>query len=204
VPTRIPPEFVVRVTTRDKNGNPIGQQELITYQGLLALAHEQGLKGIETTLIQAPNAANGQMAIVRAAAQGTTGTFTGIGDASPANVTARVARHVLRVAETRAKARALRDLTNVAMVALEEVGELDEEQEPPPRAASDRGGDGPATDQQRRELVTKAATLGLDRVRLDQALMQRHGTDLAHISRGLARRVTAQLSREAAGRRAAE
>jgi hypothetical protein len=202
--TRIPPEFVVRLITRDKNGNVTGHQEFISYQGLLALAHEQGLKGIETTLIQVPTAGNGHMAVVRAAAQGTTGTFTGLGDASPDNVTARVARHLLRVAETRAKARALRDLTNVAMVALEEVGELDEDREPPPRAASDREGDGPATDQQRRELVTKAATLGLDRARLNHALMQRHGTDLANISRGLARRVAAQLSREAAGRRAAE
>ena len=54
--------------------------------------------------------------------------FTGIGDASPANVSPRLVPSLIRFAETRAKARALRDATNVGMVALEE---LDHEEEAP-------------------------------------------------------------------------
>lgn len=138
---------------------------------------------------------------MRAAAHGPGGTFTGLGDASPTNVSARVARHLVRVAETRAKARALRDLTNVAMVALDEVADFDEPARSPRHP---RDGDVPATPPQRRELVAKAAALGMDRGALELALRQRHGTDLASITGSLARHVTGQMARETLARRAAE
>jgi hypothetical protein len=54
------------------------------------------------------------------------GTFTGIGDANPSNVTRMMAPHLLRMAETRAKARALRDAVNVGVTALEELADADE------------------------------------------------------------------------------
>lgn len=41
------------------------------------------------------------------------GRFTGIGDASPQNVSRGILPHAIRMAETRAKARAMRDATNV-------------------------------------------------------------------------------------------
>jgi hypothetical protein len=50
--------------------------------------------------------------------------FAGIGDANPGNVNRRIAPHLIRMAETRAKARALKDSVNVGIVALEELGEL--------------------------------------------------------------------------------
>jgi hypothetical protein len=53
------------------------------------------------------------------------GTFTGLGDASPGSVTRMMAPHLLRMAETRAKARALRDAVNVGVTALEELGDDD-------------------------------------------------------------------------------
>jgi len=71
-----------------------------------------------------PAKENGEVAIVRAVVRTQRGTFTGIGDASPGNVNRRIAAHVLRMAETRAKARALRDAVNIGVVALEELGEL--------------------------------------------------------------------------------
>jgi hypothetical protein len=47
--------------------------------------------------------------------------FEESGDATPGNVNARIKPHFARMALTRAKARALRDALNLAMVAVEEL-----------------------------------------------------------------------------------
>ena len=73
------------------------------------------------------------MAIARARAESKLGeTFTDVGDATPTNCNSKVAKHLLCMASTRAKARALRDFTNVGMTALEELGDLNDilEEEP--------------------------------------------------------------------------
>lgn len=97
----------------------------VLYAGLLEEAHEQGLKAIRTKLLQAPAEENGWVAIVQAEVETERGVFTGIGDASPDNVSRMLAPHYIRMAETRAKARALRDAVNIAVTALEELGDLD-------------------------------------------------------------------------------
>jgi len=84
-------------------------KDFVLYAGLLDQAHHEGLKRITTALIQAPSGENGQMAICRAEVETDRGVFTGIGDASPENVGRMIAMHTIRMAETRAKARALRD-----------------------------------------------------------------------------------------------
>jgi hypothetical protein len=99
--------------------------EFVKYEGLLDEAHQQGLCRISTTLIQVPHGENGNVAIVAAEVETSKGTFSGIGDASPANVGRMIAPHVIRMAETRAKARALRDAVNIGVTALEELGDLD-------------------------------------------------------------------------------
>jgi hypothetical protein len=93
-------------------------KDFALYAGLLDLAHERGLLSIETVLVQLPTEANGNMAVVQATvrlsdAQGVLRSFQGIGDAAPGNVNRMMAPHLLRLAETRAKARALRDAVNV-------------------------------------------------------------------------------------------
>jgi hypothetical protein len=101
-------------------------RSFVLYAGLLDLAHERGLRGITTTLVQVPSDLNGMTAIVHATVETEQGTFTGIGDANPSNVTRMMAPHLLRMAETRAKARALRDAVNVGVTALEELADADE------------------------------------------------------------------------------
>jgi hypothetical protein len=102
-------------------------KEFVTYEGLLDVAHQMELKSIETELIQIPNSENGNQCIVKAVVKTEDGKqFEGYGDASPNNVNKNIAPHLIRMAETRAKARALRDLTNIGMTALEELGDSEE------------------------------------------------------------------------------
>jgi len=101
-------------------------RSFVLYAGLLDVAHGQGLRAIRTKLLQVPSEENGQMAIVQAEVETDRGAFSGIGDASPANVARNMITCVIRLAETRAKARALRDAVNVGVTAFEELGEADE------------------------------------------------------------------------------
>ncbi len=110
-------EFIVNRQGRD----------FVLYAGLLDQAHREGLKRITTALVQAPSGENGQMAICRAEVETERGVFSGIGDACPDNVGRMIAMHTIRMAETRAKARALRDAINVGVASFEELGDIDED-----------------------------------------------------------------------------
>jgi hypothetical protein len=96
-------------------------RETIAYAELLKLAHEEGLKSIATSLVLQPSEENGRLAIVKAAVETERGHFEGLGDADPGNVDDFLVPHLIRVAETRAKARALRDAVNVGVVSFEEL-----------------------------------------------------------------------------------
>ncbi len=111
-------------------------KQYVLFAGLLDEAHSLGLKGIDTDLIQIPDDSNGNVAIVKATAEmDDERRFSGIGDASPDNVGRNIAPHLIRMAETRAKARALRDAVNVGATAMEELSDGDDA----PPASSPRG-----------------------------------------------------------------
>ena len=102
-------------------------QSFVRIHGLLDLGHQRKLSSMDVEILQYPTKENGMMAICKAKAQTATGDmFSDIGDANPMNCNSKVAKHLLRMASTRAKARALRDLTNIGMTCLEELGDLDE------------------------------------------------------------------------------
>src|SRR5207247_10964817 len=84
-------------------------------------AHEEGLARLRTSLLQIPTEDNGRVAIAKAEVETGKGLFEGIGDACPENVDEFLAPHLIRVAETRAKARALRAAVNVGVVRFEEL-----------------------------------------------------------------------------------
>lgn len=108
-------------------------REYPLFAGILAEAHERGLQSIETQLIQVPGEENGHVAIVKATVRMKGGeTFDGYGDASPRNVNPRIATAILRMAETRAKGRALRDAINCGQTMLEELPDLEEHGAPEP------------------------------------------------------------------------
>lgn len=105
-------------------------KQFITHAGLLAIAHDTGLMSIKTEIVEVDM--KEEHAIVKATATMRVPEekdskiyhakeFTGIGDATQKNTSDLVKKHFVRMAETRAVARALRLATNVGLTSLEEV-----------------------------------------------------------------------------------
>lgn len=116
-------------------------RDYVLYAGLLDAAHRDGLASIRTTLVQAPTPANGYVAICHAEVTTARGTFGALGDADPENAPRQMAHSLVRLAETRAKARALADAANIAMTAVEELADAPADPSPtaaPPRSPAAR------------------------------------------------------------------
>jgi hypothetical protein len=96
-------------------------KSFVTYEGLLDLAHQRNLLSLEVEIIQIPTAENNMTAICKSVATTEKERYQDIGDASPKSVNSALVPHLIRMASTRAKARVLRDLTNVGMTAVEEL-----------------------------------------------------------------------------------
>ena len=134
-------------------------KDFVLYAGLLDQAHREGLKRITTKLVQAPLDDNGHLAICYAEVETEKGVFSGLGDASPDNVGRMIAGHIVRMAETRAKARALRDAINVGVTALEELGDVDDDtSEAMPRAMIQRTATRPVVMSRRPEQAPQRET----------------------------------------------
>jgi hypothetical protein len=95
-------------------------KETIRYQGLLAMAHEQGLVSLSARFTSLTS----ELAVAMAFAKFKDGrAFFEAGESTPTNVQAGVRAAWARMALTRAKARVLRDALNIGIVALEELEE---------------------------------------------------------------------------------
>lgn len=106
------PEFIIEVQG----------QSFVKYEGLLDVAHQIGLVELSVDLIQIPTQDNNWTAICHATGITDNGAvFADYGDASVNSVSRNLTPHIIRMASTRAKARVLRDMTNIGITALEEV-----------------------------------------------------------------------------------
>lgn len=138
---RLEPEFIKQIDGKD----------FVLYVGLLDLAHQLGLVLLSTEILQFPSKENDMTCIVKADASTESGkVFSDIGDANPGNCNPKVARHLIRMASTRAKARCLRDLTNVGITCLEELGGIDDAIE---ESRQKRGGKAKAVEDRAKELA---------------------------------------------------
>ena len=99
----------------------------VKYGGVLEEALANGLIGIKVDLIQIPTPENAHTAISKATARLKRGDdileFEEYGDASPANCAKMVQNALIRMANTRAKGRALRDAIGHGEALAEEIGE---------------------------------------------------------------------------------
>jgi hypothetical protein len=114
--------LVTTIEIKDRHGLVVDTKEVVTYAGLLNRATQDNLKKVYTELIQLPSEANEMTAICMAEVETDKGVFRDYGDANPGNVSSMIVPHIIRMASTRAKARAFRDAVNIGVVALEELG----------------------------------------------------------------------------------
>ena len=92
----------------------------ITHPGLLDAVHQLGVKSVLTEIVSYGGV--GSEAVVKATVEMESGaTFTGLGDASPENVSRNIATATLRMAETRALNRCYREAANLGHTSAEEM-----------------------------------------------------------------------------------
>ena len=208
------------IEIKDRTGRVVGTKEVVTYQGLLSKAHDEGLQRIATRLVQVPSDENGRTAIAKALVETKKGRFEGIGDANPENVNSFIVPHLIRMAETRAKARALRDAVNIGIVSFEELDgdgfppgnpDLGSGASEPPRTSRGNGRASPRTSQsggngngalmteaQRRYLFRILAGQGLQNDAAHEYLKEHFGVDsLSKVSKQRATEAIDQLLQEA-------
>ena len=102
------------VVVAQKNVISIHGTETITYEGMIDIAHQCGLKKIDSEVLMYPCAENGNTVITRSTVTLENGiSCSAIGDASPTNVPAGCADSFIRVANTRATNRAIELACNV-------------------------------------------------------------------------------------------
>lgn len=126
------------IITIGKNG---GGTEAIKVDGLIALAHEKGIKSMKTKIIQYPSQENQWTCIATTTVIGYDWNpvtekveeveFEDFADANPNNCTSMTKNSYIRMASTRSVGRALRKYTNIDMVCSDEIANTVDNSEPP-------------------------------------------------------------------------
>jgi hypothetical protein len=98
----------------------ISDKEFVTFEGLLDVAHKLGLRSINTEMLG--HTVDGSTTFKATVTLLDGSVFVGHGDASKENVGTMIGPHRIRMAETRAVARALRFATNIGMTSSIELG----------------------------------------------------------------------------------
>lgn len=172
-------------------------KDFVLFAGLLDLAHQQGLKKTEVIIMQYPSPENGDTCIVQANVETERGSFMDIGDASPKNVKAHMIPHLIRMASTRAIARALRQATNVAMCSFEEMGLDDDDFDAHPIKAPARSGNGQgrplAKDIQKNAIWKVAREIGHDKATFDVFIRELIGCPPEEMNTDQATKILANL-----------
>lgn len=203
----VKPEFVVNLRGKD----------FVLYAGVLDVAHQKGIRRLETEVVQLPSEQNGRECVVRATLELDGGrVFTDYGDANPTNVNRPIAQHLIRMASTRAKARVLRDATNIGLTALEELGSLDDDESgtspgarsssaqppspaEPPRAARGARSDSPrgiaVTDAQLRAIRSIARSKGMTPQAVEEFARRQFNAPLESLNIDEASHVIKELQR---------
>ena len=139
-------------------------KDYILYNGLVILAKAKGIKSLTNKIIQTPTPANDNTTIVESTLTGwdldpdgkkVEVVYTGIGDANLSNCNKLVGKHAIRMAETRAKGRAMRDYVGIDAVMFEEIGDNPYQENNPSKLA--------ITKQQVDQIVALKTALGWDK-----------------------------------------
>jgi hypothetical protein len=177
-------------------------REFIKFGGLLHLATEKGISRIETEIIQLPTPENQNSAIIRAVVESKEDEmFTDHGDCSPANCHPKVAKHSIRIAETRAIARCLKLLVDSPYTCLEELadetdviggdhqkphktpkGEKSKETDPKSGSGNGDSGQKPMSQAQKNAIINIGRRKGLTLVDLEQMAQEQYRAPLINLS----------------------
>jgi hypothetical protein len=111
------------VAVKAEHVKEIKGKKFIAFNGLLDMAHAAGLQELTVEMLEISS----DRAVFLATAKMADGrVFSDVGDATPDNCTAMVRHAFIRMASTRARARALRSALNVDMTAVEELADDDQ------------------------------------------------------------------------------
>ena len=115
--------------------------EAIKVDGLIALAHEKGIKSMETEIVQYPSQENQWTCIAETRVVGFDWNpvtekveevaYKDFADANPNNCTTMTKSSYIRMASTRSVGRTLRKYTNIDMVCSDEIANTVDNFEPP-------------------------------------------------------------------------
>jgi hypothetical protein len=184
---KIKAEFIQQIKGKD----------FVIFAGLLDMAHNEGLNCIDTEVKQFPNDENQNTAVVKAVIKTSKGSFSGIGDANTENVNYMVAAHIIRMAETRAIARALRFACNIGVTAFEELSDA-EDIKHPVKTKQDKKKEmnGKIIEQQKKAIIKLLQQIGVKEDNVDSFIKQHYKVGLDELSFEQAGSIIKKLSEE--------